>query len=142
MSGRVAADTWPPARFWVATSDGLKQVSGYTLAGLGLHRDGAAGGTKTRWTLTHLGSGGAVLRPVGTLAAVMPFATEIARCCDWTQFDTLGGWRQTDPDLFDKVSAILDAHPEVKLWCARAPITATPDEARAVIAAREADDAR
>jgi len=143
VSGRVVADTWTPAEFRIGTNDGVQKVHGYTLAGLGLHREGATPeGSQTRWALTHLGSGCAMLRPVGTLAMAMPLATDVARCTDWTLFDMPDGWRQTDPDLPGKVQAIVDAHPEMQFWDARIPTQATPDEARAFIAAREADDAR
>jgi len=138
----VAADTWTPAEFWVAIGDGPKQVRGYTLAGLGLHRARREWGeSKTRWALTHLGSGGKIIGLNGTLATVMPIANEIACCGDWTLFDMVDGWKQTDPGLQDRVAAILTSH-GVKMKPTPDDLRITANEARAVIAAREADDAR
>jgi len=142
VSGRAAADTWATVQFWIATSDGLKRVSGYTLAGLGLHRDGAAqGGSRTRWALTHLGSGGKIIGLPGTIGTAMLVATKIARCGDWTLFDMADGWKQTDPGLQGRVAEILTSH-GVKMKPTPDDLRITANEARAVVAAREADDAR
>ncbi len=91
----------------------------------------------TRWTLIHLGSGGAIARLTGRVATVMPVAAEIAECSDWTLFDLPEGWRQTDPGLPAKVGAICEAHPEVKPDTAFGGKVITDADARAVIDARE-----
>ena len=142
MSGRVAADTWTPAQFWIATSGGARGVSGYTLAGIGLHRARtAAAESKAPWLLTHLGSGAIIITLPGTLDTVTPAATAVARCGDWTLFDMPDGWKQTDPDLQRRVAAILTFH-GVELKPTPDDQRITPNEARAVIDARGADDAR
>lgn len=127
-----------PSTFWIATSEGVDTRSGYVMRGLGLGHDGWAKDRRnTEWTLTHIGSGTAVCRIVGSVATVMPVATEIAQCGDWMLFDLPDGWQQTDPELPARVQAILDSQmPGVTLRGRGRQATA--DEARAVIAAREA----
>lgn len=137
---------WRPVRFFRANPGGDPvEVHGYEWRGLALRHSGwATPRTATRWTLTHLGSGGALARFMGDVATVFPVASEIALCGDFTLFDLPDGWRQTDPDLPAKVGAILAAHPEVRPDTASAGRVISDADARAVIAARESppDDAR
>lgn len=130
---------WEPGRFFVGSSGGVPSLRhGYLHRGLGLHHHGwARPRSKTRWVLTHIGSGSVIATFVGSVSAVFPVAKAIAECSDWELFDMPLGWRQTDPDLPSKVMAILAEcpfgdRPE------GTPMTA--EEARAVIAAREAAD--
>lgn len=135
-----SASRWRPAWFFEARVGGAPvKVHGYEWRGLAMwHTGWATPRTATRWMLVHLGSGGAVARFTGDIATVMPVAGEIAECGDWTLFDLPEGWRQTDPDLPAKVAAILDAHPEARPESDWPDGRVSDDDARAVIAAREA----
>ncbi len=135
----MSGDTWAPGTFWIAMPNGPDTRSGYVLGGLGLAHDGwAKPSERTHWTLTHIGSGAAICRLAGTVAAVMPVAAEIARCGDWTLFDLPNGWKQTDPKLLLKLVAVLDRHPGIARGPDRSGKVVTPDDARVVIAARDA----
>ena len=132
----LEVETWVAARYWLACIP-PRECSGYVYRGLGLRHEGWAHNRKqTLWRLIHLGSGLniAVLR--GDVRAVFPVASEVAECGDFTLFDLPDGWRQTDPDLQDKVKAILAQHPSVVV--AKAPNKGTAEDTRAMIAAREA----
>ena len=132
-------DMWEPSNFFCAIPDGAPvQAFGYLYRGLALRHSGwATPRQETRWTLTHLGSGGAIMRFIGDVKTVMPVAGEIADAVDWTLFDLPEGWRQTDPDAPAKIGAIIQAHPEARpdVGFEAAPISDA--DARAVIAARE-----
>ena len=135
------ADYWAPSGFFIATTIGPLTVQGYVWRGLGLHNSGwGAPRTKTKWTLTHLGSGALLGKFTGDVSAVFPIAAKIAQCGDFTLFDLPDGWQQTDPALREKVAEIMAAHPEVLSWGQKGA-KITDDNARAVIAAREGADA-
>lgn len=135
----MSRDTWAPGTFWIATSSGPDTRSGYILHGVGLSHDGWAPlRQNTFWSLTHLGSGAAICRMMGTVAMVMPVAAEIAACGDWTLFDLPEGWSQTDPGLLEKMRAVLKKHPRIAMLVSADVAPATADDTRAVIAAREA----
>ncbi len=135
----MSGDIWTPGTFWVAMAHGPDVRSGYVMRGLGLAHDGwATPKQNTRWSLTHIGSGSMICKMQGTVSMVMPVASKIARCGDWTLFDLPDGWQQTDPDLPTKVWAILEAWPGVAPTVGGRSEKTSDDEARAVIAAREA----
>ena len=134
------SEPWKPLQFFRAVPGGIPLEDwGYEQRGLALcHAGWANPRTETRWTLIHLGSGGAIMRFVGNVATVMPVASEIADCGDWTLFDLPEGWRQTDPDLPAKVGAICEAHPEARPDTGFSAPEISDADARAVIDAREA----
>lgn len=107
--------TWAPQKFLVAvgwSTDGTHEISGYAYRGLGLAmtiKGSPKGRRAPRWTLTHLGSGHAVCAIIGHVKDAFPIATEIAECGDWS-FDGLTGWKNVDPELADKFSAIRTKH--------------------------------
>ena len=72
------ASAWQPARFFRAVAGGAPvEVHGYEWRGLAMwHTGWRTPRTETRWTLTHLGSGGAIARFVGDVATVGPVAGE------------------------------------------------------------------
>ena len=83
---------------------GPVSIAGYTHAGLGIYLGGAS------WSLIHLGSGHRVCRLKGTLERAALLGCEVAALTDWT-FLGLDGWRNTDPDLKDKLTAWAATHP-------------------------------
>lgn len=133
---------WMPTKFYRAIHGGSPvEESGYMWRGLGLcHSGWATPRTKTRWSLIHIGSGGAIMRFTGNIATVFPVAGEIAECGDFTLFDLPDGWRQTDPDLPAKIGAICDAHPEALPDTSFVGETISVDDARAVISANDAQN--
>ena len=135
-----AGEAWRPARFFRAVPGGAPlEAWGYEWRGLALRHSGwATPRTETRWTLIHLGSGGAIMRFVGDVRTVMPVASEIAECSDWTLFDLPEGWRQTDPELPAKVGAICEEHPEARPDTSFSGQEISDADARAVVEAREA----
>lgn len=140
MKSPTTAYPWQPTRFFLAIPGrGATEAWGYEHQGLALRHSGwAEPRTNTKWSLVHIGSGGTIMRLVGSVSMVMPVASEIAECSDWTLFDLPEGWRQTDPDLPAKVGAICEAHPEVKPDTSFAATEISDTDARAVIDAREA----
>ena len=141
MSSEQTTDLpWKPASFFRANPGGAPiEAWGYEHRGLALRHAGwATPRSETRWTLIHIGSGGAVMRFTGSVATVMPVAGEIAACSDWTLFGLPDGWRQTDPELPAKVGAICEAHPEARPDTAFAAPQISVEDAHAVIEAREA----
>lgn len=117
---------WQPGTFLVPGGFGEApaRCHGYTWRGLALHHSGwVTPRIRTEWTLTHIGSGLPLFRMIGNLRTVMPVASEVAECSDFTLFDLPLGWMQTDPDLRAKVLAIMNAHPEVKPLGANEPWT-------------------
>jgi hypothetical protein len=136
-------DGWRPAKFFRAIpgKDPI-EAWGYEWRGLVLRHTGwATPRTQTRWSLVHIGSGGTIAHFAGNVATVFPVATAIAQCSDFTLFDLPDGWRQTDPDLAQKIAAIFEAHPEAYPDSSFAAPTISDEDARAVIEAREKRDA-
>lgn len=136
-------DIWPHTSFLRATPGGAPvEEWGYKHRGLVMRHHGwATPREDTCWSLVHLGSGGTILRLVGRIAVVMSVAAEIAECSDWTLFDLPDGWKQTDPDLPAKVGAICEAHPEARPDTSFMATPIANEDARAVVAAREAANA-
>lgn len=79
------------------------------------------------------------MQMTGAVQTVMPVASEIADCSDWTLFDLPNGWKQTDPELPAKVGAIGKAHPEAMPNTSFPAHEVSDDAARAVMAAMEAE---
>ena len=135
-------DAWAPGSFWISTEEGVDRVSGYVRKGMGLRHHGWATPLDwTEWTLTHLGSGAAVMDLAGRVAVVFPVASEVADCTDWTAFDLASGWRQVDPDLIERLAAIVEKHRGVVLPEDDDAPLADDDSSRQVVAVREASDA-
>ena len=135
-----ATNPWRPVQFHRAIP-GKPPVEcwGYAQDGLVLYHSGwMTPRTKTQWSLIHIGSGGTILHLTGSVAIVMPVASEIAECGDWTLFDLPDGWKQTDPELPAKVGAICRAHPEARPDTSFDGMTISDTDARAVIELREA----
>jgi hypothetical protein len=136
-------ERWTPAKFYRAIPGGEPiEEWGYEWRGLTLRHAGwASPRTATQWALIHIGSGGTIARFTGNVATVFPVATAIAECSDFTLFDLPDGWRQTDPDLAQKIAAICEAHPEASPDTSFEAVEISDADARAVIAAREKRDA-
>lgn len=108
---------WQPANFLIASHYGPTERAGYTYRSLGLHMMWKASPKGRRppcWALTHLGSGHAIVFIVGHVATAFPIATEIAECSDW-DFDGLDGWRNRDPEIIEKLRAVLAKYPAKSL---------------------------
>lgn len=116
---------------------------GYLYGGLALMHEGLSWlPSETRWTLVHVGSGLGICTFIGSVETVFPVGTAIARCSDWTLFDMPSGWKQTDPELPQKVVALLTANPQARpnQWTTGYRADPGPERdaaARAVIEARE-----
>ena len=131
-------EPWVACRFFSAGPEPREEY-GYARRGLALTHAGWADNRRiTRWTLWHIGSGGRLAEFTGDVATVFPAAYAVAECADWTAFDMPQGWRQTDPDAPSKLAAVLEMHPEASP--VRVVDAVTDDQARAVVAAREALD--
>lgn len=137
-------DHWEWGSFHLAMMGGAPvQAHGYLLGGLALMHDGwALLPSETRWTLLHIGSGFGICTFVGDVATVFPAGAAVARCTDWTLFDMPGSWRQIEPELPQKIAAVLEANPQARPNEWRTGQTADPgperdDAARAVIQRRE-----
>lgn len=105
--------TWGPSEFLTAMATGVETRPGYVYRGLGLYLSqpgSPKGRRKPLWCLVHLGSGHAVFYIKGKVADAFPVATEVAECSDWAAFDGLAGWKNTDPELEEKVRAIYWKH--------------------------------
>lgn len=130
--------SWEPADFNVARLLGPQKVRGYAFNGLGLHmelRGSPKGRRAPTWGLYHLNTGHRIILIIGVVAVAFPIATEIAECSDWT-FDGLRGWKNRDPDLYEKLCAITERHSSA---CRHAPGSGSNDDtARAILLAREA----
>ena len=129
-------DIWNPQSVIIASPSGPYKVEAYVHRGLALRHHGwATPRSQTLWSLVHIGSGATVVLMRGSVTTVMPVGFAIAECGDWTLFDLPTGWRQTDPELFDRVGVILIAHPEVFPHFPETDVT--EEEARAAIEMRE-----
>lgn len=139
MTKEDPAMAWRPSRFFLAIPGGdPREAWGYEGRGVIMRHAGwRTPRSETMWTLYHAGSGSAVARFTGTVSTVMPVASEIAGCSDWTLFDLPEGWRQTDPELPAKVGAILNAHPEARPGTEFVAPKISDDDARAVMRAAE-----
>lgn len=135
---QTTALPWQYSKFFASCAGHPVARWGYIHLGLAMcHNGWASPRSETRWMLTHIGSGGQVIQMIGAVRTVMPVASEIANCSDWTLFDLPNGWRQTDPELPAKVGAICKAHPEVMPDTSFPAGEITDDAARAVMAAME-----
>lgn len=105
---------WRPARFKIG-GPVIYEVAGWELNGLGLDlrtcwrgRHVRKDGTRlvsTTWMTTHLNTGHSVRVFRGEpCELVFRAATDLALLADWT-FQGLEGWRNTDPDIQDKLEA-------------------------------------
>src|SRR5271154_5226172 len=62
------------------------------------------------WDLFHLGTGHLIFKNIyGKRGDVFSIATEIAEMTDWS-FDGIGGWKNTDPELPEKMAGIMKRH--------------------------------
>lgn len=104
---------WEPADFPVARDSGVAVKPGYVYRGLGLYMAQSASPKGRRpplWCLVHLGSGHCIFWIKGVVADAFPVASEVAEASDWTAFEGLTGWENTDPELKDKVRALYRKH--------------------------------
>ncbi len=114
----MSRSLWKPAeKYKIVVGPRIEDVTGYTYNGLGLrmHMRGSPKGRRPpMWNLTHLNSGHKIvsLHLHDTLA--FKVATQIANLGDWS-FNTLGGWRNRDPELRNKVAALLATYGQVQL---------------------------
>lgn len=104
---------------------------GPVYAGLGLIREGHG------WFLIHLNTGHSAARLVGSLAAVLPVATQIAECCEWDAFLTINGWKQVCPDLPARMKEIEERFGNVQpAWATSRGSDCNDDTAREIAYAR------
>ena len=112
---------WQPGQFLIAGLRGPEKVNGYIYRSLGMWRAPRFVDRRKRylehfrqstWSLTHLGSGHSICHIVAPMQDAFEVATEFADATDW-DFDSLGGWRDRDPDLPDKVCTLLDKHARI-----------------------------
>lgn len=92
--------TWISNSFMIAGPEGISEVDGFTYSGLGLHKIG-----RYRWSVTHLESGHRVVEVLGSEKDAKKAAVTVADLTDWT-FRSLDGWRNTDPDLPEKIAKL------------------------------------
>jgi hypothetical protein len=109
-------DCWKPDRYEIAAPvGGVELVDGLSYRGLGLHLNSATKAKYVRkdgtrrvywsWAVTHLNTGHMVRGFYDVpIADVFAAATDLAMITDWT-FDGLQGWRNTDPEVPDKLQA-------------------------------------
>lgn len=94
---------WTFKKFLIATHDGIKSVEGYIYRGLGIHLKRR--GNPPLWTVTHLRTGHRILFLRAAYEKAISIATELAEVTEW-DFDGLYGWKNRDPDIKAKVTAI------------------------------------
>ena len=138
MSGDPT-DRWQPATFHVALPEGARKRAGFTYRGLGLHIAKTAspkGRRPTKWTVTHLGSGHAVVAINAPFERACAIAAEIAEAGDWS-FDGLQGWKNQFPDAKERTREIVAAHDPAAAYFQGAG-GSSEDVARAVADARAA----
>ncbi len=104
---------WAFEKYCIAAVGGIRQVEGYTYAGLGLHVKCVARGPQPPlWVLSHLMSGHRVFFIKAPYEKAIKLATEIAEMSDWT-FNGLTGWKNMDPHLKEKAIDIETRYKEV-----------------------------
>lgn len=103
---------WKPGYYLIAYGDFTTEIYGRTNAGLGITmsvRPSPAGVRPAEWSLTHLGSGHRVCIIAAAEVEAFAIADDIAGAGDWS-FDGLFGWQNRDPELMDRLGAILVRH--------------------------------
>ena len=92
----------------VGTVDGPVVAGGRIYRGVGLHWSGLT------WNVTHLRSGHRICGIRLAKFAAQQIATEIAECGDW-EWSAWGGWKNSDPGLLQRTSALLSGYgPDVQ----------------------------
>jgi hypothetical protein len=100
---------WVEQMFKTSQGDKLVEVRGWVRerrhVGLYFNEIGV-------WWLVHLNSGHGICKLAGQPIDVLPVATRLAECTDWS-FSDIRGWQNTDPDLPRKIGQIWAAEPRV-----------------------------
>ncbi len=100
---------WEPARFAIATPNGAQIVGGHIYRGLGMYQTLPAspkGRRPPTWCLMHLASGHAIVDIKKHNDSAFDTAAQIAEMADWS-FIAPDGWRNSDPDLINRIKALL-----------------------------------
>jgi len=100
---------WQPDTFLIATVGGVAPQIGWTCRGLGLAQ--LLRRSPPVWIVTHLGTGHTVCQITAHEATAFAIADQIAGLGNWG-FDGLTGWRNRDPDMMQRLHAVLKLHPE------------------------------
>ena len=105
---RDAIGDWKPGAFLIAASHGVVTVPGWHCGGLAMSCDYPAspkGRRPPRWSLTHIRTGHRVVYINAHGARAFDLATQIVQLGDWG-FTSLDGWKNTDPELPNKMLAL------------------------------------
>jgi hypothetical protein len=103
---------WRKGTFLAAQVGGATEQAGFLYRGMAmwkLFNASPKGRRPPWWSLTHCGTGHRVCVIKAHMVEAFDIATEIAECGEW-DFDSLNGWRDRDPELMDKVRAVLARH--------------------------------
>lgn len=133
----MSQDKWKSAPFLIATTTGVVSERGKIYRGLGvaIRAEGSPKGRiKPKWALTHLGTGHSICQILGDEGFALGIATRIAELGDWS-FDSLEGWKNSDPDLAVRVKELFTEYPGVLLRQGTGQVDQTT--AREVAAQRE-----
>lgn len=99
---------WRMAPVHISQDLGITAALGLTYRGIGLYFDREA----ENFDVLHLGSGHRLASIRGRdRALAKELAGQIADLGDWT-FDGLDGWRNSDPQIIDRLRALMAKHPD------------------------------
>lgn len=101
---------WKEGRFLVGLGDGVREVTGWCTADLGLElaiEGSPKGRRKPLWSLVHLNTGHRIFCIQAEEHNALALASQVHELTDWS-FVSLDGWRDRDPRLHDKVIAVAD----------------------------------
>ena len=103
---------WKPGLFYSVSWDSAETDYGLLWGGLAVTKI-SSGSPKGRrpptWLIIHCGSGHAVCIVEAHKTEAFSIADQIADLTDWT-FEGLDGWKNTDPDLMDRMRVLAARH--------------------------------
>ncbi len=109
----MADATWTDSKFERVIKHGDStakvQVRGPTYKGLGICRSMAEVGV---WYVIHLGTGHGIARIQASEERTKFISATLAEIGDWDWTDPVNGWRNRDPEIWQKLSFLLSKFPE------------------------------